>query len=413
MIIDLETAIKTILLCTVVSLEASHYHYAAPTYPFATRFERAGLFSIHGSVLHSSTKKAKNSSGENVDLFQMHGSDQLHLLGKNNQNNNLTDAQKTLLDNLWHVVAPAGYATLTRTGSITYTGGTLNTALNLTDQFFIGAEIPFYKIAIKQLSVVDSTPENLKDADWLAVYNNLNAICTNSGINLTDIYETGAGDAQIYCGWTRSADDLDNLDFLDATIKCGFLAGNAKAKDENKAFAIPMGYDKHKGAFISFDTAFGFGNYFSFGFHINQLFLFKKNKLMRLSTAEGQSGFIKLSSYKTERAMGNLYEVGGFARGELSVFSLSLGYIYGHKGDDLLTTDNSTLFPSDIINSDPFTKGWSMHTLHLGLDIDLTKEDNSFHPQFSVFYNHIVQGKRVFLNHTYGGQVGCMLTMDF
>ena len=387
--------------------------YFAHPYQFGTRFERKGLLSLDGFVMVGNTSDARNATSSKTNILNMYGQHQMHQIGKNINESDITATSVDALNNLWRATkTDDDYAVLEFSGSSEYSGGSVLLEFNLTNEFFFGAELPFYKLEINTPTYTDKTPTDAKNAAWTNFLKNFDTILSDLSMDRAATKETGIGDVSAFVGWTRSVDELDNLDFLDATVRVGATLGTADAKNEDKAFSIAPGYDKHKGFFVSFDTAFGTHEHLSFGFHAKQLFLFKSTKTMRMQSAAGQNGFIKLGKGTATRNMGNIYEVGGFAQLEHSYLSAYTGYTYAHKGKDELIADNTNLFPSSIVNADSMLQGWSTHTVHVGVEIDLTDEKRRFHPKVSIFYNHIVRAKQAFLNHTFGGTLGFSVTWD-
>ncbi|NBP00973.1 MAG: hypothetical protein EBU90_12720 [Proteobacteria bacterium] len=405
-----------VLLVPQITFTHAHFYHASG-YPFGTRYERKGLLTLDAWGAHGNTRNGKDGDGKRVNVLGIYGNEKMHQLGKNVENQNLSAISQDILDTLWRhtpTTEDSNYATLKFTGKCNYSGGAVTVAVNLTDEFFIGSTLPFYKIRIQTPTFVDLTAEADKDAEWNQFYAYFDTILADSNLSRQGHTLKGIGDVSVFAGWTRSTDTLDNLDYLDATIKLGGLLGTAAAKDENYAFSIAPGYDKHKGMFLGFDMAFGFGSYYSFGFHLQETFLFKRSKLMRIQSALGQNGFIKLAKAQVNRTMGNLYEVGGHFKIEYGTALFYTGYTYSHKGNDSLVAQNSALYPGSVINEDSMLKDWSTHVVHVGAEFDFANsEEQRIHPKFGIGYNHIVRARRAFENHTVTGSVGFSITSDF
>jgi len=415
-----KSAIIALLLCapSLFLLSPAHaavhsHLYAAHPYTFGTRFERNHLTTIDAWITHGTTTHAHNAQQKKTNVLNMYGAHQMHQLGKNLANENLSDTSIDVLNALWHVIpTDDAYAQLKFEGKCAYTGGNVALSLNFTDAFFVGSDVPFYKLAIKSPTYTDITPTDAKNAEWLQFLNRFDTILQEEGLTRAATDVTGVGDISLFVGWTKSFDELENFNFFDATLRLGATLGTAEKKDQDKVFSIAPGHDGHKGIFASCDLAFGTSEWVSLGFHAHELFLFKKEKSMRVQSAHGQNGFIKLSKTTIDHSQGNTYEVGGHAKFEYDVASLFVGYTYCHKDKDTLVSKDTTLYPSDIINNDSMLQGWSMHTLHVGAEFDFSNEEQRLHPKVSFFYNYIVRARTVFLNNTYGGSAGLALTWD-
>lgn len=402
---------------TAINIQALPNFYYAHPYNFGTRFERKGLVTFDGFGLYGATRNAKDNNNKTVNVLQIYGNEQLHQVGKNVTGQNISSTNTALLDNLWRhtpTTNDGNYATLQFSGKARYAGGQIDLGINITNSFFIGAALPFYRLEIENPIYVDLTADADKDAQWNQFYANFSSILSEVNLDITGNKHSGLGDTQIFMGWARSAEDLDQLDYLDATVKLGALLGTAAAKNQDKLFSFAPGYDKHHGAFLTLDTAFGFADYCSFGFKLQELFLFKRTKTMRIKSAAGQNGLIKFTKAPVIAKPGNIYEIGGYFKIEYDKIGLFTGYSYSHKGTESLTAKNSALYPSDIINDDETLKGWSTHTLHVGAELDFTDAiTKQFHPKITVSYNRILQAKRAFLNHTLGGGFGIAITSEF
>lgn len=407
-----------IALLITLPLQASQPHmYCAQPFNFGTRFERKGLVTIDGWAIHGNTNQAKDGDVNTVNILRTYGKHKMHQVGKGaTHQTGLSTKNAHILCNLWKhtpTTNDSNYSVLDFESKVHYSGGMVSFGLNVTDELFFGADLPLYKLEIENPTMTDLTAEADQDAEWNQFYANLDSILSELGLNISGHKQSGIGDLAVYLGWTRNTDDLDNLDFLDATVKLGALLGTGNAKDEDYAFSIAPGYDKHKGVLLNFDMAFGFASYASVGFHFGQIYLFKKDKNMRIQSALGQNGFIKLAKTDVTRDMGSLYQIGGFFKLEYGRGSLFTGYTYNHKGSDVLTAKDAATYPGSNINTDEMLKGWSMHVVHVGAQFDLAdNEEQKIHPRFGVQYNHVVRARRAFLNHTVGGSLGFSLTWD-
>ena len=412
----LKFLVSLLLLSPAVASAHAHFYTAHP-YPFGTRYERKGLLTIDAFGAHGNTTKGKDGNGNSVNVLGIYGNHSMHQIGKNVENQNLSAISQDVLDTLWRhtpTTNDENYATLAFTGKCCYSGGGLTIGLNLTDEFFIGSTIPFYKIDMKTPEFVDLTAEVDRDAEWNQFIALFDTILSDSNLSRQGHSVKGIGDVSVFAGWTRSTDTLDNLDYLDATLKIGALLGTAAAKDQDYAFSVAPGYDKHKGVFLGFDMAFGFASYYSFGFHLQETFLFKRSSLQRIQSALGQNGFIKLAKTQVSKTMGNLYEVGGHFKIEYGAALFYTGYTYSHKGLDSLVAKNNALYPGSVINQDSMLKDWSIHVVHVGAEFDFANsQERKIHPKFGVGYNHVVRARRAFENHTVTGSVGFSITSDF
>lgn len=406
-----------LLLLTRFAQAEPPKRYFAPPYDCETRFERKGLVTVDSWIAHGTTTKGQNDQAKTTNILNIYGPMKVQQLGRNVVNSGLSTHHKSVLNALANhtpTTNDENYATLEFSGKCSYTGGGLKFGANLTDQFFVGCEIPFYKLNLHEITFKDLTAEEDKDAEWNQVFALFDEILTAADVDRFDYKAQGLGDITIHAGWTRSTEDLDQLDFLDATLKLGALLATANGKSQKHAFSMEPGYGKHYGVLLSFDMAFGFSDCASFGLHFNELFFIKRTKCMRIQTDSCQNGHIKLTKTNITDSHGNIYDVGGHFKLEQGRAGFIAAYTYCHKARDVLAPLGNSPHSGAAMNSDLMLREWSKHTFHLTGELDFADDENKrIHPKCSISYNHILRARRAFLNHTVAGTLGFSVTFDF
>ena len=389
-------------------------YYAQP-FSDSSRPERRGLFSTSLWAVHGATTEGRDGTGAVTNVLGIYGVHKMYQVGRDVGGQTITDVAPGILANLWNVVATDdAYAQLAFTGRAVCATGALDVAFNLTPEFFFGASIPYYSVDIQNPVFTDLTPAAAQNAQWVQFLANFNAILAANNLNILGIKQTGIGDVAVYAGWTKNNEDAEDLDFADLTIRLGALLGNAQKKDQDKAFSIAPGYDGHKAFLADVALSIGANSIITLDFYAKLLAFFKQTLNVRMQTAQGQNGFIKLAKGSAERSLGSLYELGASVSCEvLEPMSVSLGYSYAHKGIDKLTAANATLFPAAIVNSDSMLQGWSHHVVHIGIDLNFTHNERAIHPHVGLFYNRVIKAHSSFFNHTVGGDFGLAITWNF
>ena len=275
--------------------------------------------------------------------------------------------------------------------------------------------IPFKRLQIKNVAYTDiSTGPDSASIEWLTVKNNATSILDNYDLTASDYKKSGVGDLIFGAGWSYSKTDSDSIDFFDTTLKFCISVPTADKKDENQAFAIPLGYDGHVAFPIYFDCALGFFDWLTVGTHIDGVFFASKTKEMRLNTNPNQTGMFKLLTGEAKRSMGPQVDVSGYLKADHIVHGISLlcGYNFTYKGHDTVTPTDTVAFDSSIVNADPMLKSFYSHSILAGVEYDFADENKKFNPHVSFFYTRPVAGKRVYATNTFGGTLGLHIAWD-
>lgn len=409
---------RALLLATIGSYCLTmhgHYPYYAPQSLSYHRYERERLFTTDINVLYGSCDTARTYNKEKTNILGMYDREQLHQVGKNITNQDINTLHSLMLDALWHVVPTDDtYGTMDFTGSFSSLNGVASLGYNITESFFINLQVPFYKIEVKNPTVIDSTSTAASTIEWTTVVKNLDAILKDAQLSLKGYSSSGVGDIKCAFGWARNVDELGQLFALDSIIQLGVVIGSAEEQDISKVFAIAPGNNKHTAFFFNFDTHIGVNEHLTFSLHTEQTVFLKRDCIRRVRTAEGQNGWIKLSSAKVEEEWGNKYALGGYVTyNPADWMAFSTGYTYYHQNKHILTPEDGATYSSSIINNDAQLKPWSSHTWHIVCEINGAHQDRKYHPRIALSYNRIIGSHNTFLNHTASGSLGLSITADF
>lgn len=407
-----------LLLITIGFLYNSAYSnsfYHAPTFLSYHRFEREKLFTLDATFSYGSCTQAHDNEKEKTNVLGIYNREQLHQVGKNIVNQDITVLNNLILDALWHVVPTNdNYGTLDFTGEFSSWNGKVELGYNITDSCFIRTQLPFYKVEIKNPTFTDTTPTTAVTVEWTTFMAHFDSILSNANLSREGYTKNGFGDAAVSLGWVRNIDDLGHLFALDTIIQLGVIAESADEQDTTKVFSLPYGNNKHPGFFFHFDTHIGFTPSFTCSFHTEQTVFLSRSCTRRIMTAAGQNGWIKLTRAPVKEEWGNKYALAGSATYNINDnCAFSMGYSYTHQNKHTLLPDDATTYSSTIINTDPMLNAWSMHTFHFLAEISGAHADNTYHPRVAFSYNRIIQSHNTFLNHTGSGTLGLAITTEF
>lgn len=224
-------------------------------------------------------------------------------------------------------------------------------------------------------------------------------------LDLSEWEKTGLGDIVCVLEWKGVfPQKKENLKEVDLSGRVGVSIPTGEAKDEDKAFSMPMGNDGAWAVPFGISLGLNFLHKIRAGIDADFLALFDTRRVRRLKTVNEQTEFLLLNKGLTLKEYGltwqfHLYvQAYHFAKG----LSASCAYDYvKHDGDRLIPKTNA--FDTCIVNTAHSLKEWNVHNLIFKLNYDITYK--SYTPQLELFYKLPVSGKNVIDPETFGIQV--------
>lgn len=385
--------------------------FSEPHYP------RGGMTSVEFQLAGGPAHSGRNGSKESVNILEIYGDYDIAALGIGAISNPQSSEYNAMLAALYGSgIEESGTGFLEYSGKMSQFNGKFYLGQNFAHGFFADIIVPFAHVNIKDVSFTDiSTGPDTEDVVWIAVRNNLTNILAQYDLAASDYKKTGVGDILIGLGWSYSKLDSNVLDFFDTTLKFNISVPSSSKRNQDQAFAVPLGYDGHVAFPIYFDMSAGFFDWFTLGTHVDGVFFVSKTSNMRINTNPNQTGMIKLLTGEAKRSMAPQVDVTAYAKADHLFGKLSgyFGYNFLYKGHDTITPSDLTLFDSTIANADPMLKSFYSHSLLTGLDCDFSKEDRKFNPHVGIFYTRPVAGKRVYQTNNVGGTIGLHIRWDF
>ncbi len=385
--------------------------------PFSEpRYTRNGLTTIDVQLAGGYANNGYNGSKDKTNVLEIYGNYDIAELGIGSIGDPLSSNYNALLADLYNSgFDESGTGSLAYSGKFTNFQGNIYLAQNISHGFFFDLVIPFKRLEIKDVAFTDlSTGPDAESVEWLSVRNNLTGILGQYNLTAAGYKKTGVGDLLIGAGWSYSKTDSDVIDFFDTTLKFCISVPTADKKDEDNAFAIPLGYDGHVAFPIYFDFALGFFDWLTVGAHLDGVFFASKSKVMRLNTNPNQTGMFKLLTGEAKRSMGPQVDVSAYIKADHILHGLSIlgGYNFTYKAHDTLTPVDLVAFNSEIVNVDPMLKAFYSNSILAGIEYDFADENKKFNPHVSLFYTRPLGGKRVYATNTFGGLLGLHIAWD-
>ena len=404
--------------------------FTAPQIFFEPRLDRDYLTTVELFFQGGSTNKARNQEHETVPLFDLWGKSNMHELGIGVPCKDLTNVFDLIIQQLSLIPSRCmttqdackkqlEFATYSINADFGLLEAYISIAQNLKRGFFFHLYFPIRRfkvdnICIKDCSPTDAICPNASTPIWQAFKDNFCNILARYDLKAAPYTQSSIGDISFLLGWTHSFQQTEVLDFVDTTIKFGMLIPSGERRNIDNIFGLPFGYDKHFGAIISADIAFGVLNWLTLGGHFDTLVFGDKTQCVRLKTGQFQSGIIQLAKAEANTEEGTIWEVGTYIKFDHFIRGLSMlgGYTFVNKGRDEVTPCDSEKFSVCIANSDERLFGYKMHTLHFEVEIDFSKDDLVLGPRLSGYYNYVAGGKHIFTTGVGGANFGVELAWD-
>lgn len=382
------------------------------------RLERPWLTSVDIAIGHGTTRKSFNSDHEKVPLFDVWGTSNMQQLGAGIN----LDAQNPLdqiLLQLQALPSQGTFGTFSTLARFKLTEYSFTLTQNFSRGLFAQIYLPVRSYSVSGVQFVDLSSDdqstlNKLNPVWLTFLSNFNAILHRYSINTDPVNQTGVGDLVLLGGWTYSYQDTQELDFIDTTLQAGFVVPTAKAKDQNKLFEIPLGYNKHLGFPLRALVAFGAYDWLTIGGSLQTVIFAAKKEDVRLPTSLQQKGLINLATVPAKTRPGTIWVMQTFIKADHFVRGLSLGagYTYAtqQRTDVTPLTQQTTVA---IIKNSPQFAGFAQHTFHTYIEYDFTQQDWKYGPRIGLAYNKILSGKRVFKTDMLQGTFGLEIVWDY
>ena len=407
------------------------HFYRATNFFFEPRLERDYLTSVDLFFDAGSTKKARNQFHDTVPLLDIYGTNDMHELAIGVPCKDLSNPLDMIITQLSLVPSrcetstdacktQSKFATFSIDGTFSIIEGIISIAQNIKRGFFLQLYFPIRRLKISSICTTDISPTdeacpNINTPIWKTFKNNFDDILARYNLSRCPVEKTGIGDITFLLGWTHSFQQTEVLDFVDTSFKFGVLIPSGDQRCEDQVFSLPIGYDGHVAAVIDADFAFGAFDWLTLGGHFDLLVFANKTKCIRLKTGEHQSGWFKLAKGETKREKGTLWQIGAYIKADHFAHGLSLllAYSFASKNRDELTPCDTQEFCPAIVNNDQMLFSWKMHTLNFLLEYDFSKPKSTVGPRFSIYYNLVVGGKRIFTTGTGGGNIGVDIAWSF
>lgn len=265
-------------------------------------------------------------------------------------------------------------------------------------------------VCIKDLTVADPVNPELGHLVKLYLTDNLANNVKNWGcLDLGSFQKSGIGDVSLLLEWhKRFRQEKEYLKAVTLFLKGGLMAGTSKKRNEDKAFALPLGSDGHWGFPVGIGIQLQFLKYVLFGIDADFLILLDESRNFRMKTDRDQTDFLLLNKGRARRESGLIWQFHLYVQAYHFWRGLSAKVAYQFvKHDDDRLSPRCNNFDFALVNNMCRLRESTIHNLIFWLNYDCFEECKKWwlKPQMSVFYKLPIAGKNVLDNWTVGGQL--------
>lgn len=243
-------------------------------------------------------------------------------------------------------------------------------------------------------------------------------------------------------GWEGYDDQSFNIiDAAAGSVQLGFIAPLGDKRDEDRVFAIPLGYNGAFGCNVRAKAEVAFWKVIALGLQAGANIMFPFHREIRMRTDARQNGWIALEKGAVKVDYGTIWDVAGYLKAENFARGLSviLGYSYtkqentflnvkedcdflqtvvnnalNHTGPFSTNTYAMYINKDDIVNTDRRYHGWDQHALHVYLSYDAANQSKWWlAPKVAFEYAYQLTGRRSFATNMLAGNLGLRSTWQF
>lgn len=379
------------------------------------QFQLPGNTYLSCSSHHQFSDKAFNNQKQAVNLLEMYGDHTMYNVAASTlKNTGIIEAPGNDPLNLYAI-----FQNLTALGStnnfgiLKFNGHYRNSTYLLEFTTFINHEsgiivrLPFVRRTIKTIQFTDLSPEtgnaglNQINSDWTDFIAEFDALLALYGLSKKSYCEEGFSDASLHVFLTKKNPYTPKLEH---TIQCSLLMPIDSKKNQDYAFALPLGYDNHAGFGITCKTTAHCTQSVAISQEFSITHFFKKESYYRMMTDPAQKGFIKLSLGQAKKDIGNLITVqhSGIFSFKKSLI-IEVGHSYYRQNKTILTPFDTRNFDAQTVNQSAELEKRYVHNLFASVTMAVSKRKVAEQIECSFAYHKTISGKNVIKNNLLSG----------
>ncbi len=279
---------------------------------------------------------------------------------------------------------------------------------NMNHDFFIESAVVIQDLFINSITI-NFVPSHIPITDEQII--DLEKLKQKLPIS---IGQSGMFTAAVYAGYSKSFVDFTHIDFIDLTIKTGFMAPQAMTNNNNSFLQLPFYGNINFGYPLIVTTSLGVLDWITVGCNGSIVPWQAAIKTIPLQTIPSKDNTLlgmQPGLAKIERGplfVASLYfQADHFHQGA----SATIGYSYTKNSSYTINPINQTNYNQDIANLSALTDSWSFGSLYFQFDIDFATHCKPNSPLVTLFCNIPIAGTISSKTNIFGS--GCNLQINY
>lgn len=280
---------------------------------------------------------------------------------------------------------------------------------NMNHGFFIEAATAIQALQINAISVEFIPTTAILTSEQISYLQDLQAKIP------TSIDRSGMFTTAFYAGYSKIYSDFTHLDFIDLTVKTGFIAPQAMWTNNTSILQFPFNGNINFGYPIIIASSFGILDWMTIGCNGSIIPWQTTTKTIPMNNSLSDNNLLISQSGMASIERAPLFTASIYLEADHFHHGLSgtIAYCYTKNNAYTITPINQTQFPQALANRSALFDPWSLGSFYLQFDIDFACESTPSAPIITFFCNIPVAGQLCPKTSLFGGSCNLQLSYIF
>lgn len=229
------------------------------------------------------------------------------------------------------------------------------------------------------------------------------------------IDQSGMFTTAFYAGYSTTYSDFTHLDFIDITVKTGFMAPQVMRTNNDTILQLPFNGNINFGYPIIVASSLGILDWMTIGCNGSIIPWQTTTKTIPMNNSSSDNNLLITQSGLATIERKPLFTASIYLEADHFHHGLSgtIAYCYTKNNAYTITPINQTLFPQTFVNNSALTDPWSLGSFYLQFDVDFACESTPSAPIITFFCNIPVTGQLCPKTSVFGGSCSLQLSYIF
>lgn len=285
----------------------------------------------------------------------------------------------------------------------------LSSYKNMTKGFFIEGAVAIQNLLIDAISVqyVD-TPIALTD-DQITY---LEALQQKLPVSID---QSGMFTTAYYVGYSKTYSEFEHLDFIDFTIKTGFMSPEVMSNHNTSILQLPFNQNLNFGYPIIAAASLGVLDWVTVGCNSSIIPWQSTKKMIAMNNSLSGNNLLIAQDGLATIQRGPLWAASIYLEMDhlYKGFSGTIAYNYTKNCAYTITPFDQVQFPKALVNQSHLLDSWSLGSFYLQFDMDFATEAQPNSPTITIFCNIPVAGQLCPKTNIFGGSCNLQISYIF